>query len=607
MELKSATTDKQISTAMNKILALAAQGESMSSLFPDVLNKMSVTSFGVKKLLYLYITHYSSSDPELAAMSVNALVHDTSSSNPLIRALAIKTMSSIPVESVMSMVLKPAAAMTSDSDAFVRIHACRALVKVFCYSRETAFSIDLPNLLAKCLNDSNAQVVTTAVSCINIIHSELARGGFTDQANLIANLFTENIRTIIPGLKETTEWGVMAVCEATSRFINTFDEALLLPLSQQLIPYLSHSDMALVLSTAKCLMGIAAKVKSAEINKAIVDAIIAIISASEWPEMTIEALRIALEIIETDKEPFIPHYNLFFCRFNDYVGVKLFKLNCLAAVGTAETCDLILYELKSYIQEIDVEVSRAAVDAVGKLCIHLTDEAADKCVSVLTEIVKNSDEAQYHIIQAAIVTLEQIFRRVPGRYDSIVPMLCSKATVLDVKTKIAFLAILTRFAEHIRNLSMVIEQFVDNFLDETPDTQIVIIEASFASLDTDLVSKLQKFMTKIETTQVRDHFYMLLRLHDIEPSVPQTPVNEAHEADESDELIPANATLPPAPMLVAAAPAPAAPVDSLDDLLGLSITPQLAATPAPTSQAASMTPSDFSQSGSGNLEDLLGL
>lgn len=64
----------------------------LSALFPDVVNCMQTDNVELKKLVYLYLMNYAKSQPELAIMAVNTFVKDCEDPNPLIRALAVRTM-----------------------------------------------------------------------------------------------------------------------------------------------------------------------------------------------------------------------------------------------------------------------------------------------------------------------------------------------------------------------------------------------------------------------------------------------------------------------------------------------------------------------------------
>jgi vesicle coat complex subunit len=56
---------------------------------------MQTIDLELKKLIYLYLINYSKSEPELALHAVNTFDKDTRNANPLVRALALRTMGCI--------------------------------------------------------------------------------------------------------------------------------------------------------------------------------------------------------------------------------------------------------------------------------------------------------------------------------------------------------------------------------------------------------------------------------------------------------------------------------------------------------------------------------
>ena len=73
-------------------------GKDVSSLFMDVLKCVETTNLEIKKLVYLYIINYAKTQPELTLMAVNTFRKDSKDkTNPLIRALAVRTMGCIGV------------------------------------------------------------------------------------------------------------------------------------------------------------------------------------------------------------------------------------------------------------------------------------------------------------------------------------------------------------------------------------------------------------------------------------------------------------------------------------------------------------------------------
>ena len=115
MELHS--TDRNIKVdAVKKVIASMTVGKDVSSLFTDVLNCVQTGNIELKKLVYLYLINYAKSQPELTLLAVNTFVKDANDPNPLIRALAVRTMGCIRVDRITEYLCEPLGRALRDDD-----------------------------------------------------------------------------------------------------------------------------------------------------------------------------------------------------------------------------------------------------------------------------------------------------------------------------------------------------------------------------------------------------------------------------------------------------------------------------------------------------------
>lgn len=98
-ELQNPSKEKK-KTALKKIIGAMTVGKDVSSLFADCVNCMQTSSIDLKKLVYLYVINYAKSQPELAILAVNTFRKDSMDTNPLIRALAVRTMGCIGLDEI---------------------------------------------------------------------------------------------------------------------------------------------------------------------------------------------------------------------------------------------------------------------------------------------------------------------------------------------------------------------------------------------------------------------------------------------------------------------------------------------------------------------------
>ena len=77
---------------------------------------------------------------------------------------------------------------------------------------------------------------------------------------------------------------------------------------------------------------------------------------------------------------------MFFCKYNDPVYVKLEKIDILIKVADEKNAEIILNELKEYSGEIETEIVRSSVRAIGHIILKV-DKSAKKAVEIIAEII----------------------------------------------------------------------------------------------------------------------------------------------------------------------------------------------------------------------------
>ena len=132
----------------------------MSGLFPDVLKNMQTDDLEQKKLVYLYLMNYAKTQPELVILAVNTFVKDSEDHNPLVRALAIRTMGCLRAEKIIDYLCDPLQRGLRDENPYVRKTAALCVAKL--YDLKPSLVIDnsfLPRL-HEMISDSNPMVST---------------------------------------------------------------------------------------------------------------------------------------------------------------------------------------------------------------------------------------------------------------------------------------------------------------------------------------------------------------------------------------------------------------------------------------------------------------
>lgn len=220
-------------------------GKDVSSLFPDVVNCSQTEDTELKKLTYLYMINYAKSQPDLAIMAVNTFVKDSMSPNPLIRALAVRTMGCIRVDKISEYLCDPLARALKDDDPYVRKTAAICVAKLYDISNELVESRGFIEVLQDMLSDGNPMVVANAVAALAEIHDLSGREVFQLNSTLLSKL--------LQAVNECTEWGQVFILDSLANYEpRTGDEAEMI--ADRVLPRLQHVNSAVVLSAVKVLI-----------------------------------------------------------------------------------------------------------------------------------------------------------------------------------------------------------------------------------------------------------------------------------------------------------------------------------------------------------------
>lgn len=135
----------------------------VSGLFPDVLKNMQTEDLEQKKLVYLYLMNYAKTQPELVILAVNTFVKDAEDPNPLVRALAIRTMGCLRAEKIIDYLCDPLQKCLRDDDPYVRKTAALCVAKLYDLKPELVMDNGFLDQLRDMVADPNPMVSRQAI------------------------------------------------------------------------------------------------------------------------------------------------------------------------------------------------------------------------------------------------------------------------------------------------------------------------------------------------------------------------------------------------------------------------------------------------------------
>lgn len=104
--------------------------------------------------------------PDIALKALPILIQDLDDTNPLIRALSLRTLSYVHVRQYVEASVEPLKSLLRDPDPYVRKTAAFTVAKVYDHDRHLVERSDLIDRLNLMLRDENPTVVSSALASL---------------------------------------------------------------------------------------------------------------------------------------------------------------------------------------------------------------------------------------------------------------------------------------------------------------------------------------------------------------------------------------------------------------------------------------------------------
>lgn len=452
--------------AAKRVISLMRAGENVHILFSSMLRCVKTSDLELKKLVYLYLVNYSSQEPEQAIMAVNTFIQDSQDNNPLVRALAVRTMCRIRLESVAEYMVAPLKKCLKDDSPYVRKTAVLGVAKLYDIIPETVENSGIFDTLLECLHDENPMVVSNTSVAIMEINEKRAKPIF--------ELNSETIAPLLSASASCSEWCQIILYDAIAKYKPESKEEAD-SLIERLTPYLKHKNSSVVMSAFKCiysLMDYSSKQPN-ELFGQIIPPFLTLATSAE-PEIQYTVLRTISLFVRKYPKSLSKDIRFFFCKYNDPSYVKMEKLDIIVTICTPLNAQLVLDELNEYCNEIDVAFVRKSIRCIGQLAIKI-EASARRCVDILVSLI--SGKAEYAVEESIIIVCD-ILRKFPGAFESIISKVCcSLERLKEPRSKAAGIWILGEYCQIIENVDVLLDPFLDNFHDEPPNVQLQLLSA----------------------------------------------------------------------------------------------------------------------------------
>ena len=145
-------------------------------------------------------------------MVVNSFRKDaTQKDNPLLRALAVRTMGCIKVSIINEYLCEPLEKACNDEDSYVRKTAAICIAKLHDSSPELLEKCGFLDKLNDLLRDGNAHVVANAIAAYQSISESKGKE--------MLELDTETVLSFLTAMDGCNEWGIINILDAIVKYV----------------------------------------------------------------------------------------------------------------------------------------------------------------------------------------------------------------------------------------------------------------------------------------------------------------------------------------------------------------------------------------------------
>lgn len=191
----------------------------------------------------MILRNYAKSHPDLCILAVNTFVQDSEDPNPLIRALAIRTMGCIRVDKMVDYMEEPLRKTLRDESPYVRKTAALCVAKLFDLAPQMALENGFLEQLQELVGDPNPMVVANSVTALVEIQE-------TAPETKALGITPTTLKKMLLALNECTEWGRVTLLTTLADY-KALDVKEAEHICERVVPQFQHVNPSVVLAAVK--------------------------------------------------------------------------------------------------------------------------------------------------------------------------------------------------------------------------------------------------------------------------------------------------------------------------------------------------------------------
>jgi AP-4 complex subunit beta-1 len=385
-------------------------------------------------------------------------------------------------------------------------------------------------ILKQMLHDIDTSVIANVIYVLEEL--ELSRGGMEVTTPLIMHLLNK--------ISDFSEWGLSLLLNLVTRYTPTSEDEVF-AIMNILDPVLRISNSGVVLSTIKCFL---------VLTESLPDLQPQVIARAKPPMLTLitggcsEVQYSVLKHLQiliprpSARGIFDEDFRQFFVRYNEPTYVKHLKVDLLPYIANSSNVRDIASELGEYVTDVDAELSRRAICAMGDIAINLPDMSNE----IVSRIVELIDLDMGYVRVEAIKATGKVLRVFPEMRAHIIPSISRYLKLCDdPEARTVLIWILGEFGQEIIEAPYLLEPIIDNYGElDSPSMKLQILSASvklFFKRPPEMQAMLGRLFSKAindTTTQdVHDRALLYYRLFTTNVSIAKEVVDTCGSVSKS--------------------------------------------------------------------------
>ncbi|KAG2334301.1 hypothetical protein Bca52824_005481 [Brassica carinata] len=371
---------------------------------------------------------------------------------------------SLRVPNLVEYLLGPLGSGLKDNNSYVRTIAVTGVLKLYHISASTCIDAEFPaTLKSLMLHDSDAQVVANCLAALQEIwsleasHSEEA---CREKESLLSKPL---IYYFLNRIKEFNEWAQCLILELAVKYVPS-DSNDIFDIMNLLEDRLQHANGAVVLATVKVFLQLTLSMTDVhqQVYERIKSPLLTLVSSGS-PEQSYAILSHLHLLVVRAPFIFASDYKHFYCQYNEPSYVKKLKLEMLTAIANESNTYEIVTELCEYAANVDIEIARESIRAVGKIALQQYDVNA-----IVDRLLQFLEMEKDYVTAETLVLVKDLLRKHPQwSHDciSVVGGISSK-NIQEPKAKAALIWMLGEYAQDMSDAPYILENLIENWEEE---------------------------------------------------------------------------------------------------------------------------------------------